>query len=383
MAARLSYECWGFNVRQIVKILRPIALLFAQLFALTGGAYGATSWNEALSDDAGVGQLPKVASIVVPAGPPTAERDQGAAALRTRLAANGDALVMDSQGIGEVGSLPDKEIIVRCAGLPVEQVIVVRVFESGTHDYQLVATAYDKAGNVRTAFIIKRRDPRTEASQQASDPSVGISAATSGRIQDVLEGHEKDAAAEDETYEQKKKKYYAERLTYGAYEAYRGEYGDKMDLDDFFGKVGRPDLIEKRKQKSANKWAATAGYLLAGAFGTWLLLNSEDCKDVEEPRYTFSGLDGPKLTYDTVRECSPNAFKMSAGATIMIVGLTAGLLTPLTSSSPVTNDEGRRLADAYNETLRKKLGIKSGDVDVKVRLEITQHAVGLGMRLVF
>lgn len=366
---------------------RNTGLYFLQLLAIIAvarNAHGASGWEETFADDSIKTQVPAVATIVVASGTATTDRDQATTAIRKRLAAKGGFLVMDAQSIGQVDALSDKEIIVRCAQLPVVQVVVVRVFESGTDDVQAVATVYDKAGAIKAAFTAKRGKRFAQSPQPPADPTTGISTAASNQIQDVLEGHGKDANADDEKYEEKKKRYYADRLTYGPNEVGKGEYGEKMDLDVFFGKVGRPDLIQRRKQRVVNKTLATIASLGVGILGIVLLANSESCQDVTTSRQS-PGLFGqePKTTYTTSTECTDNGAMVGAGLIMIPAGFLTALFVPLTASSPITNDEGRRLADDHNEKLRKQLGIKEGDVDFKVRLNITQQAASLGLRIAF
>jgi hypothetical protein len=368
-----------------------LSLLVFPLFAIVvtvHPAMGASAWEATFADDTLNKQVPEVATVVVPAGSPTSDRDEAAAAVRKRLSQKGGFLVMDAQAIGEIGALADKDIVARCAKLPVLQVIVTRVFDSGPSDSQIVATVYDKSGNIKTAFSAKRGERFALSGSPVEDATSGLSSEATSQIQKVLEDHGKDSMSEEAEIEKKKAQYFAEHLTYRSHKASKGEYGEAVDIDDFFKKVGRPELAKERETRSSNKTFATIALLGVAALGVVLAADAEECKDVttttQVPKLSFNG--GPTTfepRYSTENVCTDDSMKLNGGILMLTGGLVGAILVQTVSSSPVTNNEGRQLADGYNDKLRQRLGLKASDVELKVQLKISQQAAGIGLRIVF
>lgn len=92
--------------------------------------------------------------LVAAAGGESSELDAVSAASREQLQASGRFdIVMDSAALGSLAEMSDREIISAAAGLPVDIVLVLRVFEAASGS-SLVATAYALDGTVSSSFSL-------------------------------------------------------------------------------------------------------------------------------------------------------------------------------------------------------------------------------------
>lgn len=95
----------------------------------------------------------KGGALVVGAGPTSEALSQATAALEAALQGSGRVeLVLNGKTLGDVSGLDDPTIVKKCEALPVERVVVVRVFELVGQPPRAVATLYDKKGSLVTAF---------------------------------------------------------------------------------------------------------------------------------------------------------------------------------------------------------------------------------------
>lgn len=133
-----------------------------------------------------------------------------------------------------------------------------------------------------------------------------------------------------------------------SFQIYRGKYRKKIDEDDFFREVGRPDLAESYVNRRILKWGLVGGGLAIVIGGIALGASKAGCSvSPGDPRF--------------VDLCVNNDSPLIIAATGFVVGgaLAAGGAF-LVNPHPVEADEIRRLADDYNGALRRKLSSPPG-----------------------
>jgi hypothetical protein len=115
--------------------------------------------------------------------------------------------------------------------------------------------------------------------------------------------------------------------------------GTILDGAAFYEKVGRPDLAERYESilqwKSGLTWGGVAA-IVAGVLTASLTPMDMDLE---------GGIDSPDRTWVLV------------GAGLTVGGITAMVVGALLNPHPVTYREAHRMADDYNDSLRRELGL--------------------------
>ncbi len=111
--------------------------------------------------------------LVAAAGNELEEAGVAASALRGALNEAGAPLVMDGDSLQEIAELGDQEIVEAATDLPVEAIVVVRVFVGGPTPTAVVA-AYESGGEAITGFNVRKGE------SMGGDPSGGTSSGVSG-----------------------------------------------------------------------------------------------------------------------------------------------------------------------------------------------------------
>jgi hypothetical protein len=307
------------------------------------------------------------AALVVGAGPASEALAQATAALEAALRGSGRVdFVLNGKTLGDVGGLDDPTIVKKCAALPVERVVVVRVFESAGQPARAVATLYDKQGALVTAFtgVAGTALAAKSAPAEGAPPSTGLS---QNAAKAVLEtGPEKGGVTARNQYDEQ---YigFEERTVVTVMSGVGmvsnwskpvlGKYRKPLHYEDFYKMVERPDLAssyETRRAVRIGFWAAgiaTIAVTTAVAIGS--LASRDSCDSV--------GVSSPKFS-TCVEE---SGAKLESAVKVALIGGGVGTLLVLVpfaiNPQPIEPDEARRLADGYNEKLKAKLGIAQAD----------------------
>ena len=113
------------------RLLRAAALCLALSLGAAQPAWAADDWAPAFPDDAVASHFPGKALklVVVAAGEAGEDRDAALSALTAAVeAAETVDLVMDAGALGDVAALDDAAIVGKAQALPVDRVVVLRVF---------------------------------------------------------------------------------------------------------------------------------------------------------------------------------------------------------------------------------------------------------------
>ncbi|MFP2928553.1 hypothetical protein ACLESO_25835 [Pyxidicoccus sp. 3LG] len=339
--------------------------------------------------------------LVVPAGSDAPELTEAREALAGALRASGKArLVMDARALGPVAQLDDASIAKKSAVLPVDRVMVLRLFPDATGALtQAVVTVYDTSAQPLGSFATTKgvtafaaltpekpqarepvaeesvtqkptpQEPVTEApvavAPQAQEP---VAEAPSAPLQapvrpvppaDAWEQYEQRAIGFDD--------YVAVRVggvPWATWSGnphvrrwavpYEGKYKKPLEGDAFYQKMGRADLVEAyagRMRMKTVLGVIGGAAAVGGGIVIWkgLTADREDC-DINSPGFSACVRDNIDQGNNGLVTSLIGTGILSAG-----VGLIVGAvqLTP----HPISTSEARELADTYNKQLRAELGL--------------------------
>jgi hypothetical protein len=341
--------------------------MFARVAALALLALGwpsaafAEGWTDAFPPSTTsswvVGEKPRL--LIVEAGG-GAELREAAAALTNALRSGArTSLVMTGESLGDVSKLGDNDIVARAKGLPVEQVIVLRVFSGGDKaPPTAVATFYDKDGKVLSA-LTTQKGIEVAARPPSSATTRGVSSETAEAVSQVAKSIP-DGTDPREEYEKKFIGFddlAVVNAQTGALVStqtlpYQGKFKKPIDGQAFYALVGREDLASTYGARSTAKTVAVVGGgtgLLAGLVVMMApLVSPEPC----ESDFTLE-------TFTACHDRRSAAMKsgLVTGSVIGGVGAVALIIGAAINPHPVTPAEARELADGYNKKLKKELGI--------------------------
>ncbi|MCY1058419.1 hypothetical protein [Nannocystis sp. SCPEA4] len=293
-------------------------------------------------------------NVIVIAGNPGSQ--PAAAAFRAALTTSRRAgVVIDGQALGAVDSLDDRAIVDRAKVLPVQQIVVVRVFESspGTAP-TFIAMGYGTDGSVAVALSgtagvpLPEPEPPTEVSVPDATPEPA----------DAAPKEPEEPEEVKQAREQAEKEYADKRLggTWGALR--RGTPGTPIGPTEFYAALGRDDLARQIDQRKKTRLGVGLGLGIAGggllAVGvTFLILNGTAAK--YGPDF---GPDDP-LRAGTDRVRYPLSMPVSGAllgvGAAMLIGM--GVFLGVYKAHPVGRREAPGLIDSHNRELRKKLGL--------------------------
>ncbi len=277
-----------------------------------------------------------VAVLVAAANP---QARPAAGAIETALRGSGEAqLVMDDAALGDLEGLGDLQIVERSRGLPVDRVLVVRVFPRADGPSSAVIALYDLAGNRKAAFAAEEGQPLQDKAALGAPPPAPP---------------EPERKSAQERYEERYIGFSDVQLFDSAtgraieqwMEPYQGKYRQRLETRDFLELVGRTDLIatyEKRNRVRLSIALGGAGLLVGGGgLITWGLVGA--CMKVDVANDQCLARDGRPVI---------------AGSVVSGVGLAALLAASIIDPNPVDGPTARKIADTYNKQLRRELGLQ-------------------------
>ncbi len=321
----------------------------------------APSFSQTFTTEAAATYLDSAkAALVVGAGPSSDALSQATASLEGALRTSGKLdLVLNGKTLGEVGSLDDQAIVKKCAALPIERVVIVRVFESPGKPARAVATLYDMKGSMTTAFtgvagaaLAAKGGPAENA-----PPSSGLSHSAA---QAVLEtGPDKATSTSQQQYDEQYIGFtdfavlYQTGLVATWSKPFLGKYQKPLDFEDFYTRVERPDLAssyQTRKWVRIGLWGGSIAVTTATLIAVLASVDNERCNALSAD---FSA-------------CMDRQSKgTSSSASIGLVGLGIGTVLAVVplfiNPQPIEAADARRLADEHNQKLKSKLGIAQAE----------------------
>ncbi len=338
------------------------------------GPAAVESWDATFAPDAlatYVGEgAPKV--IVVPAD---AKAEAAAGALRGALAGS-TSLVMDSAAIGDASGLDDAKIVERAQAMPVDQVVVVRVFDAGEGAPQnVVVTFYAKSGAVATALTGAAGTPIAANAGGSAGALDGVSEGAAEAVSEVSdeldEQGESEAARAKADRRDRLRRYKSKYLwaedwigvnaetgqVISSWTVIRqGESGAQLKGADFYRALGRDDLVQEYRKRRGIRYGVGLPLILGGIAltigGTAALVSSSDTAPDfgdDDPIGLGSIEPTPRIPYST-------ALGITIGGTgVAFVG---AFFMMFYKSHPVKREEAGRLIEKHNRDLRDTLGLE-------------------------
>ncbi|MDC0720592.1 hypothetical protein [Nannocystis bainbridge] len=300
--------------------------------------------------------------IVIAANPGS---QAASAVFRSALTASRKAgVVIDGQALGAVESLDDRAIIDRAKVLPVQQIVIVRVFEGSPGDPpSFIAMGYGTDGTVSVALSGTAGVPLPE-------PEMPTEVSVPDAVPDTAEEGPKEPEESDEAKrarEAAEQEYAAKRLdgTWGALR--QGTPGTSITPMQFYAAIGRDDLARQVDRRKKTRLGVALGGGIAGggllAVGlTFLILNATAAQNGPD-----FGADDP-LRGGTDRIRYP--LSMPVSGTLLGVGaallIGMGVFLGVYKAHPVGRREVPGLIDRHNRELRQKLGLAGETASVRL-----------------
>ncbi len=295
------------------------------------------------------------AVVVVAAGDSLDEAKAAASALRDGLRASGKTrLVMDDASLGGVWALADEKIAAKAAALPIDQVAIVRVFPGGPgKPWSSVVTFYDKAGKALTALSGEAGTAIASAAGAGGlGVSRGVSTAALDAISHVGQADPKLSAAQEQ-YDRRFIWFGDSALVSVSTgqivstwsDAYRGKYRELLSQESFLEAVGHPEIARDIRNTRTPKALLLVGGLVAATVGlTWGLIaaTSFPCE----------------RRLNSTSQCTSTDFSGAyVPGGLLIGGIAAMIGSAFIHVPTVQVHEARRMAEEYNEQLKKELGL--------------------------
>jgi hypothetical protein len=340
-------------------IARPalVLLVLTCASALPVHAAEGSAWSATFAPEPLASHLTSPARLlVVPAGAQTQELKAAALALETGLRASGKApLVMGPEALGPVEGMDDASIARRGASLPVDSVVVLRLFPDASGALtNAVVSLHDTSGQSLGAFAAVAGTP---VAAKVETPTNGAMATRPAAQPAALAQPAPVRVSPADAAERYEREYigFEELVAVGTQTGvvvsrysvpFEGKYRKPLEGNAFYRKLGRQDLADAYSGKMGLKWGlgiAGIGAAVGGvAFGLTGGLGS-------------CGIDSSWDQFEACRSSAMSKFYLGAGVAIAGAGLTT--LAFLLNPHPVTPSEARELADGYNEQLRSDLGL--------------------------
>ena len=278
-------------------------------------------------------------------------------------------LVMEATSLGDLTGLGDTEIAQKSAGLPVDTVCVVRVFD-GAETKTAVVSFLGTNGKLRTAFSTPKGTPPTTREGGALG---GVSESTLGAVTKEVERAKADTSPTSE-FDAKHLEWmdaYAQNGQLVWSRVFQGNRRRPVSELELYRLVGRPDLAEAyAKIQTRRIGLMLGGGAIAVAGGILVAVTMSQAFGCAE----YSGT--PTYPGLCLRRNSP-APVIAAGA-LTAAGLVVFYVGLLSNPHPVPIDEARQLLLDYNAKL-KKVGL----LDVGVDVVATRDGASLVLRGAF
>ncbi|MBN2797704.1 MAG: hypothetical protein JXX28_01030 [Deltaproteobacteria bacterium] len=318
-------------------------------------------WSAVVDGAALAAELGGTGHKVLVAAPEDAE--PAAVAIRAALREHA-ALVMDDRALGGKDELGDEDILTAAANLPVDRVLVVRIYPGAGDELLAVGTAFDKGGTSVGSFSLSSAGGTLEASAPAAQTAAPVPQQAVAAPAPRSSREDPSLARAWETYD--RSFYHLEMqehtsagyLPWGQYTPgyvvvssatyltpYRGIHDERVQMPTFYRHVG----MRKLRRTTQLRWAATGGLVSVGLPVTVVSVLFMGAVAVGD----FEGVPGKRYEM------------LGIGAGFLAVGVltihAARRLAPKEELAYgrhyVSNEELKNRVDAYNRRLRKQLGL--------------------------
>jgi hypothetical protein len=299
----------------------------------------ATPWEQSFEPVAVGSYLdrPNAAVLVVTAGDVNEEARAAEDALVKALRASGQTrLVMTGESVAVRAGDRDEDVVKKASVLPVDLIIVQRVFPGGGSNTVAVATLYDKSGSSVSAIAATSGQP---VQRRASSSRV---VAGRGAVSEVIQ-------AQRPREEEAPSKPDPRKITYAAGALVNVQSGQVVSTwitpyfngkpltgERFYEVVGKPDLAETYRRRMGTRVGLMVGGGVATVGGVAVALATMMPK--------CAVFDGRSST--CIQEQFPNL--VAPGLVIGALGLTTFLVGALLRADPVGPAEAYQLSEDYN-----------------------------------
>jgi len=340
-------------MRQFLFVFAAVVL--GPVTALAGG------WQSTFEARAVSSYLKGSNLKVVVAGVSSKEASAVAALTRTLRETSSVALAMPADALGKLDGLEDDAIVKKAQKLPVDRILVVRVFPSRDGGDSAVVSVYDKSGSVLGAFTGIAGEPMA---QEAAATSRGVSSETARAVDDLTRVSSTDTKALEEF--EKRAVFTGDMMAVNMNTGmvvsswtnfYKGKYKEPLEGAAFLDYVGKPELAAQYRKVDSQKTWLRVGYwsaLLAGETTFWWGFAK------------WAGASSAAYAYDDYSSAEAVAAvddKKAGGKTMMLlgsllhVGWLAGLIIDGSMDYPITHSQALEYAEDYNKKLAGELGV--------------------------
>ena len=361
LGASIESHCRGKQGIGLRLVLTVLALTAGRATAQAPGAWASSFGQGRAASYLGASPVSSPTVLIAGAG---RERAAETAAAALRKALLGAArLVMDSRALGELDDLDDAAIVKRAAALPVDVVVIVRVFGSSSGSNAAVVSFFDKQGQALSAFTVEAGAPLAPRPVDAA--GVGVSAEAATAVSAILKDRSAPAAdprspAQIEYdakfvgfYETVEAKQTAEVFRSAC--PYLGVSHAPLCGPGLFSVLGREDLAQSsRRRVTARKAMIGTGAILLVAGTVTAIVGA--VINVTSPFCYSSSC----MSHDQ----SPNYVVLGTGIGFLGLGIVGVVSGSMMSPYPIEAPDLYRLARDHNETLRGRLGLPPGEEHV-------------------
>ena len=262
-------------------------------------------------------------------------------------------LVMDAAALGDIRTLADKDIVKKSASLPVDRVMIVRVFSGSS--ITAVVTIYDKNGNNHGAFTGVKGRIMSKDEKKTS----GVTEAAANTVGSIIKDTEEISAEQKNKYEEKVITLDSVTAIYanpnGVWasswqEPRLGKYKKPITWPEFFKLVGHDEYARQFEKAENYRPFRILGYISAYGGITTLVLGG-----------TFLAISLMDTSSDINDKIGKPAWIVTGcGAGLGIIGI---LLLKLGPDYPeVKSYQIRKMTDEYNTKLKRDIGIDTSEV---------------------
>ena len=303
--------------------------------------------------------------IVVYGGEPTPDVHPAVTAVSKAMKEH-VGLVMDDSVLGNTASMSDKDVVTRVAHLPIDRVIIVRVFGETA-----VVTAYDLEGTAVAGISVESQAASSKVSEPepASEPepsqaqapaqqepadnkadraSEGTPSDTWAVVGEIAEEAEEDAEITINAWERMRVRVVTVTTLnqYGSVMGVGAQFFKGAELvkgRDVWTAIDRHDLAEQYDKRKSNKIKGLVGASSAVLVGGVMMLPY--------------ALDPPcaSSTGDFCRRHEPVTPVFVMGAIVASSGVIALMILPFYRPHPVSLYEAIKLYEGYNKKLERRL----------------------------
>jgi hypothetical protein len=300
---------------------------------------------------------------VMVAGVGSKEGPAVAALTRTLRDTSGVKLAMPADALGSLDGLEDAAIVKRAQKMPIDRILVVRVFPNREGGDSAVVSVYDRSGMVLSAFTGVSGEPMA---QEAPATSHGVSSETARAVDSLTRVSDGDAKAREEF--EKRAVFTGDMMAVNMNTGmvvsswtnfYKGKYREPLDGAAFLDYVGKPELATQYRKVESDK--------------TWLRLGYWSALVVGETVFwwgfaKWAGASGAAYAYDDYNSYEAQTAvddKRASGKTMMLLGSLlhagwiVGMIVDGSIDYPVTTSQALEYAEEYNKKLAGELGVSN------------------------